>query len=59
MGAVAPTLELVASIGIAEELKAVAGSGGVSSRDCGTVENLQWRSCEWLHYATNNSHASY
>ena len=38
MGAVAPTLELVASIGIATELKAVAGSGGV------TVENLQWRS---------------
>ena len=55
-GVVAPTLELVASIRIAYEL---AGSGGVSSRDCGTVENLQRRSCEWLHYATNNSHASY
>ncbi len=54
-GVVAPTLELVASIRIAYEL---AGSGGVSSRDCGTVENLQWRSCEWLYYETDNSHAS-
>ena len=58
-GVVAPTLELVASIGIALELKAVAGSGGVSSRGCGTVENLlQWTSCERPHHATNNIHAS-
>ena len=42
-GVVAPTLELVASIGIAEELKAVAGSGGVSVSVRGTV--VRSRTC--------------